>query len=401
MRALWEYITGRDIAPGSVDRCTVEALELLCPRASIEDQEILAELRGRSDIFSTITDRESRRRIILRLEHCSRILSMRSFHADVLYLVAGQRALKPLFEDGKKPPHSRYGRRRRRQRPQQHNSFRNRLEWHFVRAEKYFACNYIDLWLHALRFYPHLADHQSNQPLQGNSFGSRQPALVGMRQQQEFALRAESLGYRSTQLTAILAACAEEVTLDRASSQRPHMSTDLADQAARARCNRPSRKVLNDLRPFLFPEILYADRHTDVKRYVTACYTLYDMIVSFWGRNQPENLFDIQRLHSEHLERPADRRASHASSLSHSTAIPLDQSVRGQSPSAAQMREDNPNYLSTDIVPSVERIASSVYSDDADDDLAAIASDRDDRHAEDARRVHTDQTEIADWSSPS
>lgn len=305
MLQVWRHICATDVLPRAVDQDTVRSLELLCPVASLEDSEYVSSLVHDKTIFPTVLDSVVRQNIFRRVTQCSRILSMLSFRGDVMYLAAGQRALKPLFchnPSADRPiisvPHFKAGRIKRRT-VRRHASFKDLLKWHFTYDSRYFDANYLDLWMHALRHYHQLSTAVGNRPPVDGSDAEDQLAHVDVQQQAELALRAKSLGFRSSELERVLAAASDAVRLDQAGTARPVLSTNRPLQQAIRRCNRPSRKVLEANRPHLFPAPLYGHGTADKKQYATCLFVLYDIMKCFFGSHPAEHLLSSARCRND------------------------------------------------------------------------------------------------------
>ncbi|GIZ48209.1 hypothetical protein CKM354_001127900 [Cercospora kikuchii] len=299
----WTDILRTDLEPAQLDRDTVESFQLLCPKGCKDDAEKVSSLMDDRSIFQATKNQIVRRDLRSRLLQCPRILSLYSFHQDILFLEAGYNALKQLIIVPRQPRSHVQGQKGRKRghaghlrKSQAQQDFRSALEQHFFHERKFFSANYMELWMHALREYPDLAETRSNEPPKDDHLPHKKGARRDSARVGALALRAHNLGFQSTQISTLLASCPDRPVLDRPSARLPQLSSDWGDDRKLSRCNRPSRWVLARTRQYLFPKLVYQSRADAVMAQITPTYILYDIVRCFWSRIPPEHLEDPQRV---------------------------------------------------------------------------------------------------------
>lgn len=142
MCQMWHYILGPKVNPRWLDAKTVKLFHVLMPANSSVDSRTIRKKMADGDAFSGIQDQSIRRDLEARLVKCERILTLKSFHKDMILLNACFQPLRLMF-------------------PTCETTLQAACQASFRHDPKYFRTNYIDLLLRVMRKYPYLSDEPS------------------------------------------------------------------------------------------------------------------------------------------------------------------------------------------------------------------------------------------------
>ncbi|PPJ55125.1 hypothetical protein CBER1_09971 [Cercospora berteroae] len=318
IRSLWASVIGSDVDSGALDVKTVKLLELQSPRDSVHDARRIRQWMEEQAIFPTIHDRDTRDRLLTRILECPRILTLRSFTEDTIYLQSCHTALQHLLPD----------------RIAMEKTFRNAFYDRFSHHKKYFLANFVELCLRGMRYFSDLGDLPCSHLRRDKGHPRPPRAQIVSGRVQELAFDAYRLGFRSDQISRIMKTCPAPPTLDHPSPEPPELSCDWMETPIRARCNRPSQLSLDRDRKHLFLHSVFEASQPQPKQYITTFYVLQDIVRSFWGPSAPPYSHEEDRFQEVEAREYFEHRAANLSELSHQTSPDNPREPHNQAPQA-------------------------------------------------------------------
>ncbi|KAF2210285.1 hypothetical protein CERZMDRAFT_86327 [Cercospora zeae-maydis SCOH1-5] len=318
IRSLWASVIGSDVDSGALDVKTVKLLELQSPRDSVHDARRIRQWMDEQAIFPTIHDRDTRDRLLTRILECPRILTLRSFTEDTIYLQSCHTALQNLLPD----------------RIAMGKTFRIAFYDRFSHHKKYFLANFVELCLRGMRYFSDLGELPCSHLRRDKGHPRPPRAQIVPGRVQELAFDAYRLGFRSDQISLIMETCPAPPTLDHPSPEPPELSCDWMETPIRARCNRPSQLSLDRDRKHLFLHTVFEASQPQPKQYITTFYVLRDIVRSFWGPSAPPYSHEEDRLQEVEAREYFEHRTANLSERSHQTSPDNPREPHNQAPHA-------------------------------------------------------------------
>lgn len=138
MHRVWSNIITTDVFPECLDELTVHLLHVRMPAHSAHDAFHIGKQLKLSTIFPTARDERVRSSLLGRIKSCERVLTFKSFHADMVLLEACYHPLRQLW-------------------PKDGCNLRQACESSFENKVGNFEARYLDIWLHSIRNRPRFA----------------------------------------------------------------------------------------------------------------------------------------------------------------------------------------------------------------------------------------------------
>lgn len=246
--------------------------------SSSDSRAICASIRN-FEAFPRVRDPSVRLNLEARLLRCERILTFKSFHADMILLRACYQPLRKLF-------------------PVARTTLQGACEASFRHNPKYFRTNYIDLWLYVMRNFPFLSDDPSagvkKEPdgVQIVKCTESEPEIS------KLASFAASRGFWSYDIC--------NKPLKEADGTNPvvvcfpELSRDEPSLRSSNRCSRPRGSDFEQGWKHLSLENIFQDQARTSKKHPTPFAVVRSMAQSFWGSEAPEGIGDCERFLQSH-----------------------------------------------------------------------------------------------------
>ena len=257
--------------PHRVDVQTVRSFHVLMPMNSSGDNSAICQMIHDFEAFPRVRSPSVRRKLEYRVLGCERILTLRSFHADMILLEACYRPLRDIF-------------------PMKGMSLRKACEASFRLDMQYLEANYIDLWLHTMR-----NQDPANLKKDGRK-DARISRLDSEMKDVELASFAASRGFWSYKIRKLLTQTSIQIPSPRTSANSPQLSCDEVDIPIDNRCSRPRRSDHEQGWKNLSLENVFQVRTASTKQYPTPFAVARHVIWSFWGSHVPEGWDHSERI---------------------------------------------------------------------------------------------------------
>lgn len=127
-------ILGVELSPERLDVHTVRLLYLRMPAHSKNDALYIERSMYASTTFPTVQSETVRNNLLSRILACEKVLTFKSFHADMILLEACYQPLRQLW-------------------PQETGSLRQICQASFRRDEREFEGSYVEVWIESIRNY--------------------------------------------------------------------------------------------------------------------------------------------------------------------------------------------------------------------------------------------------------
>ena len=135
MHKVWSNIIGKDVFPECLDEQTVHRLHVRMPAHSVDDVFYIGKQLRLSNIFPTARDERVQSSLLGRIQSCERVLTFKSFHADMVLLEACYHPLRQLW-------------------PKDDSSLRQACKSSLKNGGSNFEASYLDIWLYSIRNRP-------------------------------------------------------------------------------------------------------------------------------------------------------------------------------------------------------------------------------------------------------
>lgn len=135
MYRVWSKIISTDVFPECLDECTVHLLHVRMPAHSAHDAFHVGKHLQLSTIFPTARDERVKNSLLNRIKSCERVLTFKSFHADMVLLEACYHPLRQLW-------------------PKDDCNLRQACRSSFHDRGDDFESSYLDVWLYSIRNHP-------------------------------------------------------------------------------------------------------------------------------------------------------------------------------------------------------------------------------------------------------
>lgn len=283
----WEYILGADLRPDQLDETTVLALEMYFPAYSSQDCNAILELFVTNKVFPSIQNVHDRENIGRRVLSCKRIITFTSFFNDFIYLRTCFDGLKALLPSTWKDDGRSFEQAFAHNWVPDHKSDNHKRtsEWHLGEPPDNFRDCYADLWLFAMREFPHLSDGKASRPLQDGTSADNQNepwSPMGLKQAQ-LAYQASNFGgFETDEIEKFKASHPNEIPQDGPSLEKPEVSSNNEALRRKERSNRPSRSNYAQYRGSLYRVYVYDTSAVEQMKYVTAYAIARDIVHCCW-----------------------------------------------------------------------------------------------------------------------
>jgi hypothetical protein len=221
MHRVWSKILDTDVFPECLDERTIHLLHVRMPAHSAHDVFYIEQQLQLSTIFPTARNERVRSCLLARIQSCERVLTFKSFHADMVLLDACQSPLRQLW-------------------PGDEGTLRQACRSSFQDEGGAFDVRYLDIWLYSIRHRPQFSCLRDDGLKRvGEKTTSRLPEAAIA----ELATFAASRGFRSEMIEVMRTGepYGEQDVID----EVPVLSGAHHEVRLQDRCGRPS-KVLFD-----------------------------------------------------------------------------------------------------------------------------------------------------------
>ncbi|KAK4570569.1 hypothetical protein LTR86_002651 [Recurvomyces mirabilis] len=250
-----------EIDPAHATPHAVSCLHRRVPALSSSDSQFVEDTIG--SLFPRLEENQ-RDALLSRVLQCSRILSLETFFADIIYLEVCYSSLRVMLPAGRECVSKGV-----------QSAFR-RL---YTSESSDFEHSYLKLGLYWMRHFPEMSDNKACQPRQQGKGNRYHKVRVHDGRTAAFLAYASSLGFDTSYAPSLVAEPSPDT--EEASSSPP-LSTDAADLPLNARCNRPYwHSYLSD-RKYAFISHMTATRSAEKRRYVTSFAIAKDIVERFW-----------------------------------------------------------------------------------------------------------------------
>lgn len=267
IRQRWSYILGSEVSPAAVDDRTAQVLELLAPRYSTHDYTTVCDLIDDGQAFPSVIDETSRAAIKSRLKECDRIVTIRSFFDDMIYVKACFDSLRTVLPvPPKRGPSTR---------------LRDELRQVYVEGPSRFLKSYIEIWLFCMRNSARLKPGKNVGVRVCNSVKGRQVTMSS--KQSHLAHFARYLGFRTVEIDEMIANDDSVQYLEVMPDDVPELSCHGRNVCEHARSNRPCQATYQPIARTLYLGHVFNENSERCKTFVTPYALIRDIVLCLWG----------------------------------------------------------------------------------------------------------------------
>ncbi|KAM0714573.1 hypothetical protein Q7P37_009869 [Cladosporium fusiforme] len=268
---VWSDILGKDVFPECLDEHTVELLYLRMPAYSAHDAFHIEEALRVSTAFPAAHSDRIRRAVLGRILACEKVITFKSFHADMVLLEACYYPLRQL-------------------RLEEKGSFRQACRLSFQHDGGNFEARYVDIWLYSIRNYPRFSSVQDTGLKKGGGRGASEHLPRNQSAVAELASFAASCGFRSETIEVASAGEGHETHDD--DDELPALSGGNREVCLQDRCGRPPKALFDACWWQISSKGVFAERSEPAKRHATPYAVVRSLVRSLLGFDRP---YDVQR----------------------------------------------------------------------------------------------------------
>lgn len=243
------------------------------PESSAHDSRFIDTKIRNFGIFPHVRNWSIRRKLQARLLRCPRIITIGSFHRDMILLEACYRPLRSLF-------------------PTMEITLREDCISSFEHDWRYFEVNYRELWICVISRYPHLSSPVSKNLKKDRKNKGPTTDQSVMSQLASFAA---SRGFTNSEIQRLLGHDEVNLGLDALPEVSPKLSQDEEDLPLQYRCSRPSLSDFEKEWHLLSLENIYELPEQAKKDHPTAYAVARDTVRCFLGLFAPFGIGHAER----------------------------------------------------------------------------------------------------------
>lgn len=270
---VWSDILGKDVFPECLDEHTVESLYLRMPAHSAHDAFHVEEALRVSTAFPAAHSDRIRRAVLGRILACEKVITFKSFHADMVLLEACYYPLRQL-------------------RLEEKGSFRQACRLSFQHDGGNFEARYVDIWLYSIRNYPKFSSVQDTGLKKGGDRGASEHLTRNQSAVAELASFAASCGFRSETIEVTSAGEGHKTHDDDDGDELPALSGGNREVCLQDRCGRPPKALFEACWWQISSKGVFAERSEPAKRHATPYAVARSFVRSLLGFERP---YDVQR----------------------------------------------------------------------------------------------------------
>jgi hypothetical protein len=278
MHRVWSKIIDTDVFPECLDVRTIHLLHVRMPAYSAHDVFHIGKQLQLSTIFPTARDERVRSSLLSRIRSCERVLTFKTFHADMVLLEACYDPLRQLW-------------------PRDGGDLQQACRSSFQNEGGDFEASYLDIWLYSIKNHPKFSwlKNAGLKRVGGKAVSEFPEAAVA-----ELATFAASRGFNSEMIEVMQTGERYEEHND--SAEVPSLSGAHHEICLRDRCGRPSKALFDTCWGQISPKSVTtkwvgpADRHATpfavAKNFVRCLFKLEQP----YEAQRTGNLYNVRRV---------------------------------------------------------------------------------------------------------